>query len=165
MFQNGLLFYLLLPSILHDSASSTEDIQAFGWDSFLVEIILDSVPAVDLRSLEDLFVDAEDTMVPRGYNLRRPRAIPNPTCIPTCIPNPTPRAECKKEGSVFFCRNRWVAKAPFACQKYLGSFHSEAAARAALATHLEYLQEQPTLSFFVKAIEEGVNPTGPVFHI
>ena len=38
---------------LHDSASSTEDIQAFGWDSFLVEIILDSVPAVDLKRLED----------------------------------------------------------------------------------------------------------------
>ena len=51
-------------SKLHSPLSM--DIQKFGWDSFLQEIILDSVPAVDLKRLEDLFVDAEDTMVPRG---------------------------------------------------------------------------------------------------
>ena len=87
-------------------------------------------------------------MVPRGYNVRRPRAI---------RPNQTTRAECTKEGSVCFATsgNRWVARGPRPGRKFLGSFHSEAAARAALAAYLEYLQEQPTLSFFVKAINRG----------
>ena len=88
-------------------------------------------------------------MVPRGYKTRRPCAIQ---------PAGYNRAECTyNEGYVSFYKNsnRWYAKGPRPDRKYLGQFDSEAAARAALAAYLEYLQEQPTLSFFVKAINRG----------
>ena len=48
-------------------------IQKYGWNAFKPEIVIDGITEEDLRNLEDYYIDAENTLIPNGYNVRKSR--------------------------------------------------------------------------------------------
>ena len=49
----------------------SQAIQNYGWEAFKREIVVDGIPAENLEDLEIFYIEAENSMVPRGYNVKK----------------------------------------------------------------------------------------------